>query len=108
MGFPLVLVDKFSPIKLDLFTRLGLIALNRRVTSHRRPQGMDIFFEDTDPSGVAQLLQALKEHLTVGTMVFHDPFLDLFLVCIKLGGPRWTWFRDHRFRVLQIFAHRRT
>ena len=40
-------------------------------------------------------------------MVFHDPLLDLLFKRIQLGGPRWTWFRDHRFRVLQVFAHRR-
>jgi len=83
-------------------------ALNRRVPSHRRPQGVDLFFQDTDPSSIAQLLHALEEHLTIRAMVFHDPFLDLLLVGIKLGRPRWTWFRDHRFWMLEIFAHRRT
>ncbi len=101
-------VDKLAPIKLDLLSRFGLIALNRRVPSHRRPQGVDIFFQDTDPSSITQLLQALEENFTIRAMVFHDPFLDLLFVWIKLGRPRRTWFRDHRFRMLEIFAHGRT
>jgi hypothetical protein len=108
MCFALVFVDKLAPIKLELLSGFGLIALNRRVPCHRRPQGVNMFFQDTDPSGVAQLLQALEEHLTIRAMVFHDPFLDLLFVGIKLGGPRRTWFRDHRFWMLEIFAHRRT
>jgi len=108
MRVALVFVHKLAPIKLDLLSWFGLIALNRRVPSHRRPQGVDIFFQDTDPSGIAQRLQAREENLTIRAMVFHDPFLDLLFVWIKLGRPGRTWFRDHRFRMLEIFAHGRT
>jgi hypothetical protein len=56
MRFSLMLVHELAPIDLDLLSRSGLLALNRRVTSHRRPQRMHIFFQDADPSGVAHLL----------------------------------------------------
>src|SRR6266852_8715241 len=63
MCVPLVLVHKLAPIKLDLLSWFGLIALNRFVASQCRSQGMNIFFQDTDPSRVAQLLQSLEEDL---------------------------------------------
>ena len=107
MRFALVFVDKLAPIKLDLLSWLGLIALNRCVPGHRWSQGMNLFFQNTDSSGIAELLQALEEHLTIGTMIFHHPFLDLLFVGIKLGRPRGTGFWDHGFWVLEIFAHRR-
>src|ERR1700730_13022981 len=62
MRFSLVLVHKLAPTKLDLLSWFGLIALNRRMASHRRSQGMNICFQDTDPSRVAQLLQSLEEN----------------------------------------------
>jgi len=108
MRFALVFVDKLAPIKLDLLSWFGLIALNRRVPGHRWPQGVNMFFQDTNLSSIAQLLQALEEDLTIGAMVFHDPFFDLLFVGIQLGRPRRTWFGDHRFWMLEIFAHCRT
>ena len=107
MHLALVLVDKLAPIKLDLLSWFGFIALNWRVASHRRSQRMDVFFQNTDPSGVAQLVQALKEHLTIGTMVFHDPLLDLLLIGIKLRMTVGTRMRQSsQFWMAQVFAHR--
>src|SRR5450759_5618521 len=105
MHGPLVFVHKLAPVKLDLLCWFGLIALNRRVASHRRPQRMDVVLQNADPSTVAQLVQAFEEHLTIGTVVFHNPLLDLLCVEIKLRGPWWTWFRDHGFWVFQVFTH---
>src|ERR1700681_2169344 len=102
-----VFVHKLAPIKLDLLSWVGLIALNWRVPGHRRSQGMNLFFQNTDASAIAEFLQALEEHLTIGTMIFHDPFLDLLFVGTKLGRPRSTGFWDHGFWMLEIFAHRR-
>src|SRR5450755_2910892 len=107
MRLALVFVHTLAPIKLDLLCWFGLIALNWRMASHRRAQRMDVFLQNADPSGVAQLVQALEEDLTIGTMILHDPLLDLLVVGIKFGRPGWSWFRDHGFWVLQICAHRR-
>ena len=46
------------------------------------------------------VLLEMEENLAIGAMVFHDPLDDLLFKRIKLGGPRRTRFRDHRFRVL--------
>jgi hypothetical protein len=108
MRFAFVLVHKLAPIKLHLLTRLGLIALHWRMPCYCRPQGMDKFFQDTDPSRIPQLVQAIEENLTIRAMVLHDPLLDLFSVWIKLGRTWRTWFGNHRFWMFEIFAHGRT
>jgi hypothetical protein len=68
---------------------------------------MDEFFQDADPTAVAHLLQAGKDDFAIGAMVLRHPLRDLLFERIKLGGPRWTWFRDHGFRVVQVLAHSR-
>lgn len=42
---PLIFVDKFSPIELELLAGLRFIALDRGVSSYRRSQGMNKFLE---------------------------------------------------------------
>src|SRR5436309_4527505 len=67
---------------------------------------MDILLKDPDPAAVAHVPEAREDHLAIGAMVFRDPLLDVLFVRIKLGRPGWAWFADHRFWMLEVFAHR--
>ncbi len=103
-----VFVHKFSPVELNLLPWLCFIALDRRVPSHRRPQRMHKFLQNTDPTSIAHLLQAGKDDLAIGAVVLRDPLRDLLFKRIELRGPRWPWFADHRLWMVEIFAHGRS
>ncbi|HEU5380246.1 MAG TPA: hypothetical protein VFV38_32885, partial [Ktedonobacteraceae bacterium] len=68
---------------------------------------MHKLLEDTDPSGVSYLLEVSEDDLTIGAMILCDPLRNLVFERIELRGSRRTWLLDHRFWMIQIFAHGR-